>query len=162
MSSMSTQVFRYPRWLAFALMALSAILVVGLLISPSPMLAAGWLVTGIFVATPFVIGLLGLRFRIIVGEATVDMVGLRRQQFALADVESIGVARGGKGAGLVATVKLKGGRSFYFDNTVRGFRELLDLLSERTSVPVAKPVWDPDILGDAKAASRPGATRDRA
>jgi hypothetical protein len=142
---MDTRVFRYPRWLAFALMALSAILVVGLLISPNQMLAAGWLVAGLFVATPFVIGLLGLRFRIIVGEATVDTVGLRRQRFALADAESIGVARGGKG-GLVATVKFKGGRSFYFDDTVRGFRELLDLLSQRTSLPVTKPVWDPDIL----------------
>lgn len=146
---MDTRVFRYPRPLAWMLMVLSLVFVADLLLSPNQMHTAGWLVASIFVATPFALGLLALRYRIVVGEASVDVVALKRRHFKLEDAVSINVARGAK-SGVTATIKFKDGRTLSFNNTVRGFRDLLDLLSQRTSLPVVKPVWDPDILAARK------------
>jgi hypothetical protein len=145
---MSVQTFRYPRWLAWALIALSVLLVTGLVIVPNNMALPGWLFAGMFLATPAVIGWSALRYRIVVDEAAVEVIGFKRQRFLLSDAAGIAIARGNKG-GKVATVSFKDGHHWRFDDTLDRFRVLLDLLSQRTSLPIARPVWDPDILGDA-------------
>ncbi|GFZ96620.1 hypothetical protein [Dyella caseinilytica] len=143
--SVDARSFSYPTRLAWMLMALSILLAVGLVLSPGSMKLPGWLIMGIIISVPFGLGLMALRYRIVVGATTIDVIGFKRRCYALAEAERIAVERTAKG-GRVAIIFFKDGTSFTVSDTVAEFRDFLNLLSERTSLPIAKPVWDPNIL----------------
>lgn len=136
------KIYRFSRRLS------SLIFVVALIFTAMPFLPSerqvlplGYL---LMAAVPLIIaaiGALAWKYGIYVDGSTLEVGAFTRRHYALCKATSIEVRR--TKAGRVATIKFSDGQSLSFGSNLVDFDDLLTLISQRSSLPVTKPVWDP-------------------
>lgn len=143
--SIGVRVFRYPRLTGLGLITLALLFSAGSALPPHTIKPVGIVFMSVIVVAMIVFGLMALRYRIVIDDEKISVTGWKLGSCKLVDAISIAVARSPKGS-RHATVEFKDGSNLLLDNTLVGFVELLGLLSQRTSLPITKPVWDPNVV----------------
>ncbi|GLQ99150.1 hypothetical protein [Dyella mobilis] len=136
------RVFRASRFLSVLLGGLAVIFAVAMFLSnDGHVLPLGYVLGGMVPVAIAAASVFAWRYGVCVGDTTIEAGVFRRTSYALKDATSIDVQR--TKVGRVAAVRFSDGRILRFDQNLVGFDDLLSLISQRSSLPVRKPVWDP-------------------
>lgn len=137
-----TQVYRLSRRLSLFLFGLTVIS------AATPFLPHGRYIYPLgyvlMAAIPGVLATLAVaawKYCVRVDETTIETGAFIRRSYAISGAKSIDVRM--TKVGRVAAVEFSDGRSLSFGKDLIGFDDLLSLTSQRSSLPLTKPVWDP-------------------
>lgn len=136
---MSVEIFRFPRRRPLLIFCLAGMFVLGLALGRVSL--SGNVFVALFALVIAAIGATEWRYAVLVREASIKAGSFSRVLYELQNAKSISVRRV-KG-GRTGTVEFQGGGKLSLDGGIERFDELLALISSRTSLPIAKPVWDP-------------------
>jgi hypothetical protein len=136
------KVYRFSRRLSLLIFIVAVIFfAMPFLPNDRHMLPLGYL---LMAAVPMIISAIGAvvwKYGIYVDGSTIGVGAFTRRRYALCKATSIDVQM--TKAGRVATIKFSDGQSLSFGSNLVDFDGLLTLISQRSSLPVTKPVWDP-------------------